>query len=178
MRTFRGQFVYLLSLSRGTTPGGLTYDSGEQREMLKRNLIIVAVISLSIFLTDNTFGQNTKKKRTKAKVAAPTASTPPTNARTTNSSPNPILSLDGKGNDVRANSPDSAREAGSGNATGIVNAPLTPVNITQPRPLDITQPNPLDTDQSGMISQPRPLDRSNVTTPTPKARKSAKRKKP
>ena len=54
--------------------------------MLKRNLIIVAVISLSVFLTSNAFGQNNKRKRTakKAKVVTTTNSTPTTNARTTN----------------------------------------------------------------------------------------------
>ena len=161
--------------------------------MLKRNLIIVVVISLSVFLTSNAFGQNTKRKTAKkAKVATPTTSTPPTNARTANPNPNQpgftatddlwmvketatptsstptnnagttapldsdqsgmIISTGDHGIKSPTNPTSglptgnkSAREAGSGNATGLVNAPLTPVN---------------------------------VTTPKPKARKSTKRKKP
>jgi hypothetical protein len=54
--------------------------------MLKRNLIIIAVISLSIVLTSNALGQNNKRKRTtkKAKVVTTTNGTTTTNASPTN----------------------------------------------------------------------------------------------
>ena len=75
--------------------------------MLKRNFIIVAIISLSVFLTSNTFGQITKRKRIQKKTKVVTT----TNVKIAN--PKPLATNLMKGHEGM-----QEREAGSGNATG------------------------------------------------------------
>ncbi len=95
--------------------------------MLKRNLIVIAIISLALFFTTNVFGQNSKRKRTKARVATPTTTTtPPTNAR--KSVDHLIFSVE-EAMEIKSPKPTGSnlmkghegmqeREAGSGNAMG------------------------------------------------------------
>ncbi len=78
--------------------------------MIKRIIIITAIFSLALVFAANTFGQNNKRKRAKAKVATPSTNNPPTEARVAN--PKPVATNLMKGHEGM-----QERNAASGNTT-------------------------------------------------------------
>jgi hypothetical protein len=63
------RFIVIVTLTNKPTLDFITKSKSEEREMLKRNLLMITAIILGLFLTGSAFAQSGKKITTKRKTA-------------------------------------------------------------------------------------------------------------